>query len=182
MTLLGAVADDLTGATDLANTLVRAGMRTALLVGLPGDGMVPEVDAAVIALKTRSIGAEAAVRMSLAALQKLREELDRAAVIDPAAFPASVVTMGSTVEFEDLGTNEIEEYTITFPDRADVTRKRMSILAPIGTALIGCRVGDVVNWSTPGGIRQLKVRRVTPPVADPGPATVPAAYAFSAAR
>ena len=114
------------------------------------------------------------------ALQKLREELDRAAVIDPAAFPASVVTMGSTVEFEDLGTNEIEEYTITFPDRADVTRKRMSILAPIGTALIGCRVGDVVNWSTPGGIRQLKVRRVTPPVADPG--TVPTAYAFSAAR
>ncbi len=73
--------------------------------------------------------------------------------------------MDSTVEFEDLGTNEIEAYIITFPDRADVEQKRISILAPIGTALIGCRVGDIVKWSTPGGIRQLKVRRVAAPVA-----------------
>jgi regulator of nucleoside diphosphate kinase len=105
------------------------------------------------------------------ALQKLREELDRAAVIDPAAFPADVVTMESTVQYEDLRTGEIEEYTITFPDRANVERKRLSILAPIGTALIGCRVGDVVNWSTPGGVRQLQVRRVTPPPAQPAAST-----------
>lgn len=96
------------------------------------------------------------------AAKKLREELDRAAVIDPAAFPPDVVTMESTVQYEDLGTGEIEEYTITFPERANVEYKRLSILAPIGTALIGCRVGDIVNWSTPGGLRQLKVRRVTP--------------------
>jgi regulator of nucleoside diphosphate kinase len=95
------------------------------------------------------------------ALQKLRTELDRAAVIDPAAIPPGVVTMESTVEFEDLGSRETEEYTITFPERANVEKKRLSILAPIGTALIGCRVGDIVNWSTPGGVRQLKVRRVT---------------------
>lgn len=72
MTLLGAIADDLTGATDLANTLVKAGMRTALLVGSPGDETVPEVDALVIALKTRSIAADAAVGLSLNALQELR--------------------------------------------------------------------------------------------------------------
>ncbi len=113
-----------------------------------------------------------------AALQKLREELDRAAVIDPAAFPADVVTMDSTVEFEDLGTSEIEEYTITFPETANVERKRMSILAPIGTALIGCRVGDIVRWSTPGGIRQLKVRRVTAPTASANhSATTPMMFA-----
>lgn len=101
---------------------------------------------------------------------KLRDELNRAAVIDPAAFPADVVTMNSTVEFEDLGTSEIEEYTITFPENADIERRRISILAPIGTALIGCRVGDIVKWSTPGGIRQLKVRRVTAPTpVDPAP-------------
>ncbi|HEX2861370.1 MAG TPA: GreA/GreB family elongation factor, partial [Lacunisphaera sp.] len=82
------------------------------------------------------------------ALQKLREELDRAAVIDPAAFPPGVVTMDSTVEYEDLSTGEIEEYTIAFPERADVEHKRISILAPIGTALIGCRVGDIVKWTT----------------------------------
>lgn len=128
--------------------------------------------------KLRLLLATALHSSATAALQKLREELDRAAVIDPAAFPADVVTMDSTVEFEDLGTSEIEEYTITFPDRAAIERKRISILAPIGTALIGCRVGDIVKWSTPGGIRQLKVRRVTAP--SPSSAASPAAPAFSA--
>ena len=113
------------------------------------------------------------------ALNKLREELDRAVVIDPAAFPPDVVTMDSTVEFEDLVTSEVEAYTITFPERADIERKRISILAPIGTALIGCRVGDLVKWSTPGGIRQLKVRRVTTPVAAPVPSRA-ALFAASA--
>lgn len=100
------------------------------------------------------------------ALQNLRAELDRAVVIDPAAIPAGIVTMDSTVEFEDLATGEVEAYTIAFPDRANVELKRLSILAPIGTALIGCRVGDIVRWSTPGGERQLKIRQVAPaPVA-----------------
>ena len=117
--------------------------------------------------KLRLLLATALYSNASASLQKLREELDRAAVIDPAAMPAGIVTMESTVEFEDLGTNEIEEYTITFPDRANVEEKRLSILAPIGTALIGCRVGDIVSWSTPGGMRQLKVRRVAPPNPDP---------------
>ncbi len=125
--------------------------------------------------KLRLLIATALHSNATAALQKLREELDRAAVIDPAAFPADVVTLESTVEFEDLGTSEVEEYTITFPDRANIERKRISILAPIGTALIGCRVGDLVKWSTPGGIRQLKVRRVTPPTPAADPASVPLA-------
>ena len=119
---------------------------------------------------------------STTTLQKLREELDRAVVIDPAAIPAGVVTMDSTVAFEDLGTNEVEEYTITFPDRANVELKRLSILAPIGTALIGYRVGDVVNWSTPGGLRQLKILRVTPAVPETsGVSVLPNSHAVPAA-
>jgi regulator of nucleoside diphosphate kinase len=119
---------------------------------------------------------------STTALQKLREELDRAVVIDPVAIPAGVVTMDSTVAFEDLGTNEVEEYTITFPDRANVELKRLSILAPIGTALIGYRVGDVVNWSTPGGLRQLKILRVTPATpGTSGPSALPKSLAVSVA-
>lgn len=110
------------------------------------------------------------------ALRKLREELDRAIIVNPAEFPASVVTMGSTVEFEDLATGEVEAFTITFPEQADVERNHISILAPIGTALIGCRVGDVVKWTTPGGIRQLKVRHVTG--ADTPPIPAPAAPAL----
>jgi regulator of nucleoside diphosphate kinase len=125
--------------------------------------------------KLRLLIATALHSNASAALAKLRDELDRAAVIDPAAFPADVVTMNSTVAFEDLGTSEIEEYTITFPENADIERSRISILAPIGTALIGCRVGDLVKWSTPGGIRQLKVRRVTAPAPDPAAAIFGAA-------
>ncbi len=112
------------------------------------------------------------------ALRNLREELDRAAVIHPTAFPADVVTMDSAVEFEDLATGEIEEYTITFPEHADIDAGHISILSPIGTALIGCQVGNIVKWSTPGGIRQLKVRRVTPPAT---PAATPPALQFAGA-
>lgn len=131
--------------------------------------------------KLRLLLATALHSSASAALQTLRAELDRAAVIDPAGFPADVVTMDSTVEFEDLGMNEIEEYTITFPDRADVEQKRISILAPIGTALIGCRVGDIVKWSTPGGIRQLKIRHVAAYTASSAsPATMPALFTASA--
>ena len=96
-------------------------------------------------------------------LEKLRDELDRAALFDPVDLPAGVVTIESRVEFEDLGTGEIEEYTIAFPDRANVEKQRISVLAPIGAALIGYREGDVVEWSTPGGMRRLKIHRVTRP-------------------
>jgi len=102
------------------------------------------------------------------ALRKLREELDRATVIDPLALPDDVVAMDSTVAFEDLGSGETEEYTIVFPEEADVARNRISILAPIGTALIGCRAGDIVRWPTPGGIRKLKIRRVSAPAVEAG--------------
>lgn len=95
---------------------------------------------------------------------KLREELDRALVVDSPALPSDVVALDSTVEYEDLATGEIETYTLTLPERARIEERRLSILAPIGTALLGYRVGDVVNWSTPGGERQLRIRRATPAV------------------
>jgi uncharacterized protein YgbK (DUF1537 family) len=71
--LLGAIADDLTGATDLCNTLVRDGMRTVQTVGLPPAGTpIPDADAIVVALKSRTIPAQDAVAQSLAALDWLR--------------------------------------------------------------------------------------------------------------
>jgi uncharacterized protein YgbK (DUF1537 family) len=71
--LLGSVADDFTGATDLANTLVKAGMRTIQLLGVPRPGLeVPAADAVIVALKSRSNPAREAVEMSLAALEWLR--------------------------------------------------------------------------------------------------------------
>jgi 3-dehydrotetronate 4-kinase len=72
--LLGGIADDFTGATDLANTLVRTGMRTVQMIGVPSRGeIVPaEVDAVVVALKSRTVPALEAVTQSLAALDWLR--------------------------------------------------------------------------------------------------------------
>lgn len=100
------------------------------------------------------------------ALSKLREELDRAAVVNIDDAPSDFVAINSSVEFEDLTTGEIEECTLVLPERADAAIKRISVLAPLGTALIGCRVGDIVCWGTPGGMRQLKVRRITPALRD----------------
>jgi regulator of nucleoside diphosphate kinase len=96
-------------------------------------------------------------------VEKLRGELARATVIDPAAAPADLVTMHARVEFEYLGTGEIEEYALVYPERADAANGRLSILAPVGTALLGLRAGDTIDWPTPGGIRRLRVRRVTQP-------------------
>ena len=71
---LGCIADDFTGATDLANNLVRAGMRVSQAIGIPQDGLEREVDAIVVALKTRSVPAADAIAQSLAALAWLRDQ------------------------------------------------------------------------------------------------------------
>ena len=72
--LLGAVADDFTGATDLCSTLVRGGMRTVQLIGVPSPGQpIPEADAVVVALKSRTAPVDQAVGESLAALEWLRK-------------------------------------------------------------------------------------------------------------
>src|ERR1700760_2856141 len=74
MAVLGVIADDFTGATDIAGMLVKNGMRTIQTIGLPATGSIPaDVDAVVVALKTRSIAASEAVAQSLAALDALRD-------------------------------------------------------------------------------------------------------------
>lgn len=94
-------------------------------------------------------------------IQKLREELDRAVVLDANAIGPNVVTMNAQVEIEDLATGEVDAYTLTFPDQANVEQRRLSVLAPIGTAILGYSEGDEVEWKTPGGVRRLKIRRVS---------------------
>ena len=93
-------------------------------------------------------------------LARLQTELDRAHVVPPQAVPEAVVTMNSTVVLLDLDTGEQETYTLVFPDRADLSLGRISILAPIGTAMLGYEVGDVFEWEVPAGKRRLKVERI----------------------
>jgi regulator of nucleoside diphosphate kinase len=118
---------------------------------------IPADDRAKLRLLLDSLGA--AGRTGPAA--KLREELDRAVVLDANAVPANVVTMNARFEIEDLSTGEVDGYTLVYPDRANVDARMLSVLAPIGTAVLGYAEGDEVEWSTPGGVRRFRIRRVT---------------------
>ncbi len=106
-------------------------------------------------------------------LNQLRFELARAAIVEDTAVPPTLVKMGSRVEIEDLLTGEVEAYTLTFPEQSNIDKNMLSVLAPIGTAIIGCSEGMIVNWQTPGGIRRFKIHRVTQ--AEPRNEPIPAA-------
>lgn len=93
-------------------------------------------------------------------LKRLRLELDRAIVVKPEEIPADVITMNSTACLQDVESNEEETYTLVFPEDADVAKSKISILAPIGTAMLGYRVGDIFEWDVPAGTRRLRVKSV----------------------
>ncbi len=90
-------------------------------------------------------------------IETLKTELAKATVVDPAQVPDDVITMNSCVQLKDLDTKRQLEYTLVFPEKADSADRKVSILAPLGTALIGYRVGDTIEFKAPAGIRRLRV-------------------------
>jgi len=90
----------------------------------------------------------------------LGSELDRAQVVLPVDVPPDVVTMNSEVAIRDLDSNEEITFAVVFPSAANVNRQKISILAPIGTAVLGYRVGDTIEWNVPGRTRRLRIERV----------------------
>lgn len=99
-------------------------------------------------------------RISGASIAALESELERAEIVELDDLPSDVVTMGSTIWFRDPETDEVEQYTLVMPSEADVLRDRISVLAPIGTALLGYRLGDVVEWRVPSGKRRMEIVKV----------------------
>ncbi|MFO0753763.1 MAG: nucleoside diphosphate kinase regulator [Thermodesulfovibrionales bacterium] len=93
-------------------------------------------------------------------LAELEAEMLRAEVVESREIPPDVITMNSKVRLKDLDTGREMVYTLVFPASADAARNRISILAPVGTALIGYRVGDVIAWKVPSGMRKLQVEEV----------------------
>ena len=93
-------------------------------------------------------------------LETLEEELDRAKVVSPSQIPKDVVTMNSKVRVRNMDTGNDATYTLVFPRDADIAQGKISVLAPIGTAILGYRVGDVIEWRVPGGRRRLRVEEV----------------------
>ncbi len=106
------------------------------------------------ALLDRQPAAEAA------SFAKLRAELDRADVAESASMPAHTVGMNSTVTFEDEDNGEKLTRTLVYPAAAGTTGT-VSILAPVGTALLGLSLGQQIDWPMPDGrMRKLRVLEV----------------------
>jgi len=100
---------------------------------------------------------------------KLYEELKKAQIVDAENFPGDIVRLNSTVVIKDLKTKRDMTITIVLPQKADIKQKKVSVLAPIGTALIGFRKGQTVSWQVPSGKKDfmiMEVRNEALPVAD----------------
>jgi len=87
----------------------------------------------------------------------LAQELERAQVLPPEEIPEGIVTMHSRVDCEDELHDEKHSLTLVYPHEADFDKGRVSILAPVGSALLGLSVGQTIDWTAPGG-RQLRLR------------------------
>jgi regulator of nucleoside diphosphate kinase len=93
-------------------------------------------------------------------LRELRAELERAVIVTPSDIPPGVITMNSIATVVDLTSGSRREITLVYPQDADATTGRISVLAPLGTALLGYREGDEVEWLMPGGLRRLRIEKV----------------------
>jgi regulator of nucleoside diphosphate kinase len=93
-------------------------------------------------------------------LAELQVELDHAQIVPSQAISQEIVTMNSIVVLLDLVTRKEETYTLVFPEDADIGQGKISILAPIGTAMLGYGIGDTFEWQVPAGKRRLKVKRI----------------------
>lgn len=93
-------------------------------------------------------------------LNELALELERAMLLARDAIPEDVVVMDCSVKVLDLSSGEQREYTLTYPENSNPAAGRISVLAPLGTALLGYREGDEVEWLMPGGLRRLRIEKV----------------------
>jgi regulator of nucleoside diphosphate kinase len=91
--------------------------------------------------------------------KELRAELDRSEIVEPEQIPPTVVTMNSTVRFSIDSSGEDFCLTLVYPKDVDGSGDKISILAPVGSALLGLSTGDEIEWPRPGG-GMIKVRIV----------------------
>ena len=90
----------------------------------------------------------------------LEAEIARGEEIEPRQMPPDVITMNSSVRVTDIEAGTTHLYTIVFPWDADFAAGRISVLAPLGTALLGYRVGETVEWEMPRGVRRLRIDEI----------------------
>ena len=96
--------------------------------------------------------------MALQPHPALQDELERATVVPAEGVPPGVVTMNSRVRYFDEHSGVCREIELVYPENADITDAKVSVLAPVGTALLGLEVGQSIDWPFPSGeTRRLRV-------------------------
>jgi regulator of nucleoside diphosphate kinase len=95
-----------------------------------------------------------------AQVKDLREELNRAVVVESADIPEDIVTMNSRIDIENLDSDKITTLQLVYPDDANIDEQKISIFSPIGTAIIGYRVGDIIDWPVPSGMKKFKIKTI----------------------
>lgn len=110
--------------------------------------------------------ARAALRTMPDVAANLADELDRADVLPKGRQPIDVVSMGCEVEFRDESTGRTQKVTLVYPSEADIEQGKISVLTPVGTALIGLSTGTSITWETRTGqlkrLTVLAVRELAP--------------------
>ncbi|MGC7406155.1 nucleoside diphosphate kinase regulator [Pandoraea pneumonica] len=92
-----------------------------------------------------------APRAALPYVEALETELARASVVEPEQMPADVATMNSVLRYRDLATQQEHRVTLVYPQHLAATQGGISVLAPVGSALLGLRIGESIHWQVPGG-------------------------------
>ncbi len=90
----------------------------------------------------------------------LAYELNRAVVVDNEALPVGTIRLNSLVSVKEVNSGKVTDFRIVMPIDADIKQKKISILAPLGAALIGFREGDEVEWKMPAGVKRFTVLNV----------------------
>src|SRR3712207_6427999 len=98
-----------------------------------------------------SLLARAAANTMPDVASELTDELDRAHILVKRRYPIEVLRMGSEVVYRDDTTGRIQSVTLVYPNEADIAQVKVSVLAPIGVALIGLAAGKSINWMTRTG-------------------------------
>jgi regulator of nucleoside diphosphate kinase len=87
----------------------------------------------------------------------LAHELNRAVIVTKDAFPKHGIRLGSRVSVLDTDTQKVLEFTIVMPEHADMKQNKISVLTPMGAALIGFRKSEEVQWKVPAGIKRFRI-------------------------
>lgn len=94
-------------------------------------------------------------------IRELNTDLESATIVESKDIPDDVITMNSRVVLRDVASGDEEEWVLCFPNQADIYENKLSVLAPMGIAMLGSQPGDVIEWETPRGIAKAEIVKIS---------------------